>query len=83
MSNEEYADGGQDGEDEVGPVELLVEHGGREEVAKHDDVDDAGDEVHEDLEPEQVVDLVGKGRQVRVDAAEDVQLKLMRFLDTV
>ena len=74
VSDEEQPDGGQDGEDEVGPVELVPEARAGEEVAEHDEVDDGGDDVEEDLEAEQVVHLAAQAVQVRVDAAHDVQL---------
>ena len=74
VSDEEQPDGGQDGEDEVGPVELVPEARAGEEVAEHDEVDDGGDDVQEDLEAEQVVHLAAQAVQVRVDAAHDVQL---------
>ena len=74
MSDEEYFDRREEREDEVRPVELLVHHGRREEVAEHDHEDDARDQVDQDLEPEQVVHLVGQRVQVGVDAPQDVQL---------
>ena len=52
MSEEEEPDGGQDGEDEVGPVVLeggAVQRRGREEVAEEDQVDHRRHNVHQDL----------------------------------
>ena len=52
MSEEEEPDGGQDGEDEVGPVVLeggAVQRRGREEVAEEDQVDHRRHDVHQDL----------------------------------
>lgn len=69
MSYEVNPDCRQDEEDEVRPVELLVQHGGREEVAEHDDRNHAGDQVHQDLEPQQVVCLMGQGCQIGVDSS--------------
>ena len=74
VPNQEYFDCREEAEDEVRPVELLVHHGRGEEVAEHDDEDDAGDQVDQDLEAEQVVHLQGQGVQVCVDPAENVQL---------
>ena len=52
VSNEKEPDCRQDGEDEVGPVVLqgaAVQRGGREEVAEQDQVNDARDDVDQDL----------------------------------
>ena len=52
MSEEEEPDGGEDGEDEVGPVVLeggAVQRRGREEVAEEDQVDHRRHDVHQDL----------------------------------
>ena len=54
VSDEENPDGRQDAEDEVRPVELLVEHGGWEEVAKHHHEDHARDHVDQNLEIENI-----------------------------
>ena len=82
MSNQEDPDSGQDAEDKVGPVELLIKHGGREEVSEHDDEDDAGDDVDQDLESQKVIDLISQRSQVGVDSSQNVQLnqKQMEYL---
>ena len=49
MPDEENPDCGQDEENEVRPVELLIEHGGREEVAEHHHKDDARNHVDQNL----------------------------------
>jgi hypothetical protein len=75
MSYQEDPDGRQDAENEVRPVELLVEHGSREEVSEHNDEDDTGNDVDQDLESQKVIDLVGQRSQVGVDSPQNVQLK--------
>lgn len=75
MSNEENLDCRQDKENQIRPIELLVNQSCGKEVSEHDDEDDAGDDVHQDLESHQVVAFVGKGVQIGVDSAKDVKLK--------
>jgi len=49
MPDEENPDCGQDEENEVRPVELLIKHGGRKEVAEHHHKDDARNHVDQNL----------------------------------
>lgn len=75
MTNQKDANGRQDAQGQVRPVKLRVHQSSREEVAKHDHKDDRGDDVDEDLEPEQAVDVMTQIVQVRMNTSEDVKLK--------
>ena len=74
MPNQENSDSWQEKHDQIRPIKLVIQQSGGKEVSKHDDENDRSDHMHQDLKPEKVRDFMAQGRQVGVDAAQDVQL---------
>ena len=74
VADQEDPDGWQEEQDEVGPVELVLNHGGREEVAEHDDKNDAGDHMDEHSKAEDVINFRGQGPEVGMQGPQNVQL---------
>ena len=67
---------GQETENQVWPVELVDRGGGDEEVAEHDHLHGASDQVYQELETQELIDLLGHEVQVGVYPSQNVQLKM-------
>ena len=83
MSDEEEPDGGQDGEDEVGPGVLhggAVERRGGEEVAEQDQVNDRSDDVHQDLRSTWTMSRCPQRSTLSYSAVQIVLLEVARIL---
>lgn len=76
VTDQENPHCGQQEQHQIGPIELLIDHRGREEVAEHDHENDAGDYLNQNLESQKVIRLMGQGVQIGVNSSQNIQLKL-------
>ena len=74
VTDQENPQCGQQEQNQIGPIEFIIDHRGREKVAEHDHEDDAGDDLDQNLESQKMIRLMSQGVQIGVNSSQNVQL---------